>query len=63
MPTPDLPLELWLQILSYLPRKALHSMIGVNRMLFELALDEKYEEVRFIADNTEMAKIFRQLEQ
>ena len=63
MPTPDLPLELWLEILSYLPRSALHRMIGINRTLFELALDEKYEEIRFLADNTEMAKIFRQLEQ
>ena len=63
MPTPDLPLELWLEILSYLPRSALHRMIGINRTLFELALDEKYEEIRFLADNTEMAKNFRQLEQ
>lgn len=63
MPTPDLPLELWLEILSYLPRSTLHRMIGVNRTLFELALDEKYEEVMFLADNTEMAKMFRQLEQ
>ena len=63
MPTPDLPLELWLEILSYLPRSALHTMIGVNRVLFELALDEKYEEIRFIADNVEMEKMFWQLEQ
>ena len=63
MPTPDLPLELWLQILTYLPRNALHSMIGVNRKLLGLALDERYEEVRFIADNAEMAKIFQQLAQ
>jgi hypothetical protein len=63
MSTPDLPLELWLEILSYLPRSALHMMIGVNRTLFELALDEKYEEIRFLADDTEMTKMFWQLEQ
>ena len=63
MPTPDLPLELWLEILTYLPRSTLARMIGVNRILFELALGEKYEEVRFIDDNVEMAKIFRQLEE
>ncbi|KIM44164.1 hypothetical protein M413DRAFT_443202 [Hebeloma cylindrosporum] len=63
MPTHDLPLELWLEILSYLPRSTLHRMIGVNRILFELALDEKYEEIKFMADTTEMGYMFRQLEQ
>jgi len=60
--TPDLPLELWLEILAYLPRSALHKLIGVNRFLFELALDDIYEEVRFIAGDKQMEKIFLQVE-
>ena len=59
---PDLPLELWLEILAYLPRSALHKLIGVNRFLFELALDDIYEEVRFIAGDKQMEKIFLQME-
>lgn len=62
MPTSDLPVELWLEILAYLPRTTLHKMIGVNRTLFELALNDKYEEVRFISDDRQMMKTFRQLQ-
>ena len=61
-PTPNLPVELWPEILSYLPRSALHNMIGINRLLFELALDDLYEEIRFISNDTEMWKTFQQLE-
>ncbi|KAF5319465.1 hypothetical protein D9619_008773 [Psilocybe cf. subviscida] len=61
MPTPDLPIELWLKILTYLPRSALHKMIGLNRLLFELALNDLYEEVRFISDDKNMRKAFDQL--
>lgn len=61
MASPDLPIELWIEILTYLPRTALHKMIGVNRLLFELALNDLYEEVRFISDDKEMLKIFKQL--
>ncbi|KAF8966761.1 hypothetical protein BDZ97DRAFT_1806324 [Flammula alnicola] len=61
MPPPDLPVELWLEILSYLPRTALHKMIGVNRILFELALNDLYEEVRFISDDRDTLKTFEQL--
>ncbi|KDR72841.1 hypothetical protein GALMADRAFT_228529 [Galerina marginata CBS 339.88] len=59
--TPDLPIELWLEILLYLPRSTLHKMIGVNRTLFELALNDLYEEVRFISDDKVMMKSFKQL--
>ncbi|PPQ77843.1 hypothetical protein CVT25_015337 [Psilocybe cyanescens] len=47
---PDpLAIELWLEILSYLPRAVRRWMIGVSRALFELALDDIYEEVRVCA--------------
>ncbi|KAJ3513934.1 hypothetical protein NLJ89_g2668 [Agrocybe chaxingu] len=61
MPTPDLPVELWLEILGLLPRSTLHKMIGINRTLFELALDDIYREIRFINDDKEMVKSFKQL--
>ena len=61
MPTPDLPVELWLEILTYLPRSTLHKLIGVNRTLFELALNDLYEEVRIISDDKDMDKTFKQL--
>jgi hypothetical protein len=60
--TPDLPVELWLVVLSYLPRSTLHKMIGINRLLFELALNDIYDEVRFISNDKEMWKTFQQLE-
>ncbi|PPQ63652.1 hypothetical protein CVT24_004426 [Panaeolus cyanescens] len=61
MSTPDLPVELWLEILSYLPRSALRKMMGVNRLLFEMAFNEIYEEIRLIADDEEMLKTCKQL--
>ena len=42
---PDLPLEIWLEILSYLPRGFVWRMIGINRLLFELGMNEIYKEV------------------
>ena len=42
---PDLPLELWMEILSYLPRGFVWKMVGINRLLFELGMNEIYEEV------------------
>ncbi|KJA23705.1 hypothetical protein HYPSUDRAFT_39538 [Hypholoma sublateritium FD-334 SS-4] len=61
MPMADLPVELWLEILTYLPRSALQKLIGVNRTLFELALNDMYEEVRLISDDKDMEKTFNQL--
>jgi len=42
---PDLPLEIWMEILSYLPRGFVWKMIGINRLLFELGMNEIYQEV------------------
>lgn len=61
MPTPDLPLELWFEILSYLPRSYLFKMIGLNRMFFRIAMEYKYEEVRFTTDDKGTFEVFKQL--
>lgn len=61
MPASDFPPELWTEIVSYLPRNVLRKMIGVNRLLFELALNDLYEEVRFTSDDKQTANVFDQL--
>ncbi|XP_006456529.1 hypothetical protein AGABI2DRAFT_122427 [Agaricus bisporus var. bisporus H97] len=38
----DLPAELWLEILSYLSARHVRKLLGINRFLTELALDEIY---------------------
>lgn len=59
--TPDLPVELWLYILSLLPDGHRHKLVGINRTLFTLAMDEIYQEIRFIDDDKNMLKTFHQL--
>lgn len=61
MPTPDLPTELWFEILSYLPRSYVFKMMGINRVLFRMAMELKYEEVCLIADDKEALRAFKQL--
>ena len=39
----------------------MRKMIGVNRFLFELALNDIYEEVRFTSDDKAMERVFEQL--
>ncbi|KDR72827.1 hypothetical protein GALMADRAFT_142557 [Galerina marginata CBS 339.88] len=61
MAAPDLPIELWLEILQYLPRSALHGMLGLSRVLFEVVMNDLYEEIRFISDDKAMLKTFDQM--
>jgi len=61
MPLPSLPIELWLEILYYLPRTALRGLIGVNRTLFELALDDIYEECRLISNDEKTSKLLTRI--
>ncbi|KAF8155581.1 hypothetical protein B0H34DRAFT_502189 [Crassisporium funariophilum] len=60
-PEIDMPAELWLKILGYLPKGTVRKMIGVNRFLFELALDDLYREIELIYDNETTLKTFKQL--
>jgi len=60
--SPDLPVELWLHILSNVPRSHLHNLLGVNRLLFELAMNDLYEEVRLISEDKETKKVLEQLQ-
>ncbi|KAF9448710.1 hypothetical protein P691DRAFT_780597 [Macrolepiota fuliginosa MF-IS2] len=47
---PDLPVELWSEVLSNLPQGTLPNMIGINRYLFETGMNELYEEINLAAD-------------
>ncbi|TFK70984.1 hypothetical protein BDN72DRAFT_895964 [Pluteus cervinus] len=58
---PDLPIELWLDILSYLPPGSTRKLLGVNRTFFELAMNEIYQRISFTEDNDEIQKTFDQL--
>jgi len=58
----DLPVELWLEILSYLPRTSLHKLMGVSRVLFELALDDIYQEIEFFDGENGTRKMFSQMQ-
>ncbi|TFK38338.1 hypothetical protein BDQ12DRAFT_108734 [Crucibulum laeve] len=57
----DIPGELWLEILAYLPAEYLWKMIGVSRFLFETAMNQRFNEVTFYADDKAMTERFQQL--
>jgi F-box domain len=61
MPNSDLPTELWLHILSYLPSSSFMKLMGVNRTFFNLALDSKYDEVRLVSSDSRTLHVFEQL--
>lgn len=58
---PDLPAELWMEILSYLPQGFLRKMIGVNRCMFEQGMNEIYREVRMCDYHGAELKTFEQM--
>jgi hypothetical protein len=59
--THDLPPELWVEIVSYLPKGSVWKMIGINRLLFELGMTELYEEVRLLGCDKAGYKTFEQV--
>ena len=48
---PDLPPELWLEIISYLPDIYLRKMMGVSRTLYALALRKIFGELNLRYDD------------
>jgi hypothetical protein len=61
MPLPDLPAELWLEVLSYFPPASVMDLMGVNRLFFELALDFKYQELQLLTCSGSSLNSFQQL--
>lgn len=43
----DLPFDLWFEILSYLPSNDRRRLYSINHAIFEIAMDERYRELRF----------------
>lgn len=61
MPTVDLPVGLWLEILSLLPYRYLRKLMSVSRTLFQIAMDEIYGEVKIISDDKRTVRTLEQL--
>jgi len=51
--TQDLPYDIWSQIASDLPDSHVESLYAVNRSLFDIAMDLRYQEVIISADPDE----------
>jgi len=53
----DLPFEIWLHIASFLPADQLQRLCTVNRMLYGVAMSEKYKVIDFCKDTRMVAGI------
>ncbi|KAF9445523.1 hypothetical protein P691DRAFT_762423 [Macrolepiota fuliginosa MF-IS2] len=58
---PDLPPELWIEILSYIPRGLARKTIGINRYLFEKGMNELYTEIWIDSHQGVGRKTFEQM--
>jgi hypothetical protein len=47
----ELPVELWLLIAEFLEPKEKRKLIGVNRLFFELVMDELYTHLSLVSDD------------
>ncbi|KAF8067925.1 hypothetical protein FPV67DRAFT_1494253 [Lyophyllum atratum] len=56
----DLPAELWREVASHLPPECLRKLCSINRVFFELAMDEKYRDVYF-EYSLEFTKLLKEL--
>ncbi|PPQ63662.1 hypothetical protein CVT24_004436 [Panaeolus cyanescens] len=61
-PLPELPLELWTEIISYLPRGTFQKLIGLNRHLLELVLDDKYETFHYTSNENHVVPRIHEFE-
>ncbi|EAU86666.2 hypothetical protein CC1G_07324 [Coprinopsis cinerea okayama7 len=48
---PDLPVELWLQIAEFLKPEDKVRLLGVNRLFFELAMDQLYRNLSLVSSD------------
>ena len=47
----ELPVEIWLHIVGFSPVDDRRKLVGVNRVFFELIMDELYGQLNFINSN------------
>ena len=57
MPQPELTYELWSHIASYLPRREVPKLLGLNRILCAVALDERYRVLWIGLDPSQFPKL------
>ncbi|KAG2002573.1 hypothetical protein CC2G_004752 [Coprinopsis cinerea AmutBmut pab1-1] len=61
MVQPDLPPEIWLEILAYFHPSFVVNMMGVSRFLFETAMDFKYRKFELISNDRASRRAITQL--
>jgi len=47
----ELPVEIWLHIVGFIPADDRRKLVGVNRVFFELIMDELYGQLNFVNSN------------
>ena len=50
----ELPFEIWAHIAGFLSSRHLVRLVGLNRPLFELVMDELYNELSFISSDPQV---------
>jgi hypothetical protein len=55
----DIPDDIWLNISSFILHRALCDLYAVNRVFLNLALNERYREVKFLQVNKKTVKFLR----
>lgn len=44
---PNIPFDIWLEIVSHLPEKDRKNLYSLNQALFEISMNERYKVVNF----------------
>lgn len=62
---PTLPVEVWFHIAEFIPPYDLPRLVGVNRLFFEVIMDQLYNQLSFISSDsrvfTEKVKALRRV--
>jgi hypothetical protein len=57
----DIPADIWLHVAQFIPDDTLRSMLGVNSLFFDLAMDVRYREISLKSLNSEAVKTLGRL--
>lgn len=55
----DLPVEIWLHIISFLPSEEIRRLSGLNHLFYEAAMDDTFRKVTFYTANTTWCNLKR----
>lgn len=59
----ELPPEVWLHVAQFIPDNAIRTLMGVNRLFFNLAMDARYRKIIFVDINEKSAMALNTLSQ